>query len=552
MAHDERLEREVAVKILSRERVVGGRFEREARAAARLSHPGIVTLYEAAVDEEGAYLVSELVRGATFGALLDAGRLSDRDVLTIGVALCDALDHAHAQGIIHRDLKPSNILIPDRPAAQAQVAKLTDFGVARVIGGDSLTRTGDVVGTAAYMAPEQAEGLEAGPPADLYGLALVLYEALTGVNPVCAGTAAQRARRLGAYLPPLRRQRRELPRELGAAVDLALRPRPRERRTVAEFGAALSSTLDQVEDRPGVVTGAWPRVDGSDRGRSAQPAERPATDEPPAEQEAALPSTWPARALAAGAAAGAAGWLTAHVLAPGSIAPAAAALLAGLLVATVPRIGWLGVTGALAVGAGLHGRPGASVLIILLGLIPVPFLPREGTAWPLSVGAPALGIIGLGGAWPALAARAGGWWRRGILGAAGWIWLTFVPPISGAALYLKLPAGLGPANLWAGSLHQTATLMVRPMLSSGALAATPVWALASITLPWLIRGRSLSMSIVLVAAWSAAVVSATGAAIALAAPGENILPSKSAIAGALLGALVALGPALLRTARARG
>ena len=123
-----------------------------------------------------------------------------------GVALCDALIHAHAQGVVHRDVKPSNILVPDRPATAAQIAKLTDFGVARIIGGDTLTRTGDVIGTMAYMAPEQAEGLEAGAPADLYSLALVLYEALTGVNPVGTGAAARRARRLGAYLPPTRRR----------------------------------------------------------------------------------------------------------------------------------------------------------------------------------------------------------------------------------------------------------------------------------------------------------------------------------------------------------
>ena len=126
------------------------------------------------------------------------------------IALCDALSHAHAQGVVHRDVKPSNILVAEQPATPAQVAKLTDFGVARVIGGTTLTRTGDVVGTAAYMAPEQAEGLEAGAAADLYSLALVTYEALTGINPVRTTTAAQRARRLGAYLPPLRRQRRDL------------------------------------------------------------------------------------------------------------------------------------------------------------------------------------------------------------------------------------------------------------------------------------------------------------------------------------------------------
>jgi serine/threonine protein kinase len=170
-ARDEHLERDVAVKVVPRERIMEARFEREARAAARLSHPGIVTLYEACADEEEAYLVSELVCGGTLGALLEAGRLSDRDIVAIGVAVCDALAHAHAQGIVHRDIKPSNILVPDQPASATHPAKLTDFGVARVIGGDSLTATGDVVGTAAYMAPEQAAGRAAGAAADLYALA---------------------------------------------------------------------------------------------------------------------------------------------------------------------------------------------------------------------------------------------------------------------------------------------------------------------------------------------------------------------------------------------
>src|SRR5205814_8721726 len=142
------------------------------------------------------------------------GALSDRDVLRIGAALCDALAHAHAAGVVHRDIKPGNVIIPARPTSEAGVAKLTDFGVAQLAGEDALTRTGDVVGTLAYMAPEQAEGRQSGDAADLYSLAIVLYEALAGVNPVRGRGPAATARRVGARLPPLGRLRRDLPLEL--------------------------------------------------------------------------------------------------------------------------------------------------------------------------------------------------------------------------------------------------------------------------------------------------------------------------------------------------
>ena len=255
LAHDERLDRQVAVKILPRERVVGGRFEREARAAARLAHPGIVTLYEAAVDDEGAYLVSELVRGATLDELLAAGRLSDRDVVRIGIALCDALAHAHAHGVIHRDVKPSNVLVPERPDHPAQLARLTDFGVARVLGGDTLTRTGDVIGTEAYMAPEQAQGLPAGAAADLFSLALVLYEALSGTNPL---RGAPRARAPGASAAAAPSAPRSPARaRVGRSTWPCGRGRASEGR-LEELRAALVASIPRVADEPGVVADPSP------------------------------------------------------------------------------------------------------------------------------------------------------------------------------------------------------------------------------------------------------------------------------------------------------
>ena len=563
LARDERLERDVAIKILPRERVVGGRFEREARAAARLSHPAIVTLYEAAVDDEGAYLVSELVRGETLGDLLDAGRLSDRDIGEIVVVLCDALGHAHDHGVVHRDVKPSNVLIPEHPASPGQLAKLTDFGVARVIGGAALTHTGDVVGTEAYMAPEQAEGLQAGAAADVYSLALVAYEALTGVNPVRTNTAAQRARRLGAHVPPLRRQRRDLPHGLGCAVDLALRPRPRERGSLGELRAAIADSIPALADTPGVVTSPWPRVPPEpaadpdiDRARWSDGAERAENpdEEAQASPVAELPG-WPSRALGAAATAALTWWLSENVLAHPPIAPAAAALVAAVLVAALPRIGWVTVIGSLVVVATVQERPGAAVLIAAGALAPIIMMPRRGAAWSLSAGAPALALIGLGGAWPAIAARAGSAWRRAALGATGWIWIVLVVPLSGTSAYLGRLPGTPAVHTWSESLGQTVTLVLRPILSSGALAAAPVWALAALTLPWLRRSRSLVLDTVCVVVWSATLVSATGAAISIASPGAAQVTERTALIGAIAGAIVALAPNVrerLRNGRDRG
>ena len=149
LAFDEKLEREVAVKVIEAhgDDPVIHRAAREARVAARLNHPGIVSLYELGEDDEAIYLVSELVPGRTLAELTRAGALSDRDVARIGVALCDALEHAHGRKVVPRDVKPQNVIVVAEPAAGAGFAKLADFGVAQLAVGDALTRTGDVVGT---------------------------------------------------------------------------------------------------------------------------------------------------------------------------------------------------------------------------------------------------------------------------------------------------------------------------------------------------------------------------------------------------------------------
>lgn len=547
LARDERLERDVAVKVLPRERIVGGRFEREARAAARLAHPGVVTLYEASVDDDGAYLVSELVRGPTLDQLLESGRLSDQDVVMIGMALCDALMHAHAQGVVHRDVKPSNVLVPDRPSTPAGMAKLTDFGVARVIGGDSLTRTGDVVGTAAYMAPEQAEGREAGVAADLYSLALVIYEALTGVNPVRTSSADRRARRLAIHLPPLRRQRRDLPRELGQGIDLALRPRPRERGSVAELRRALEVAVGQMDDTPGVVTSSWAGFEA--REAESRPDAR-ATGSTIADDPEARRARWPARAAAAAAAAVLAWWASAHLLSPSPVAPAAGALLASIAVVALPGIGWLALITAIAGVLVAQGRPGGALAIVLVGLLPVALALREPTRWPLALAAPALGALGLAGAWPAIAGRARTAWHRAALAVTGWVWLALASATVGSDLYTRRPGGAPPSSAWSLSLSETTHHVLAPLLSTGMLAGAAVWGTAAVLLPWVRSRRSPALDVVLVTAWAATTVSATITVVALGAPPAGD-PPRTAVLGAVVSAGVALAPALLRRWRSR-
>jgi len=246
-AWDGRLERPVAVKAIDSNGEPGGRVLREAQAAARLNHPGIVTLYEIGEEEGTALLVSELVDGTTLARLSSEGALSDHEIGEIGAELCEALDHAHSRGVVHRDVKPDNVVVT---ADGDPIAKLMDFGVARVAGAAALTAAGDVVGTLAYMAPEQAEGRSAGPEADVYSLALTLYECWSGENPNRRATPAATARAIGGRHRPLRRLRPDLPRELATALDAALEPRPGRRPPLEELGAVIEGCLERLDDSP--------------------------------------------------------------------------------------------------------------------------------------------------------------------------------------------------------------------------------------------------------------------------------------------------------------
>ena len=192
-AHDAVLGREVAVKEVvfpptmaeHERRPAQARVMREARAAARLNHPGAVTLYDVVQDHGGTFIVMELVNAPTLAELVRAdGPLPPERVAEIGAQVASTLEAAHAAGIVHRDVKPGNVMVPEQG-----VAKLADFGIASLQGDPQLTSTGLVIGSPAYMAPEQARGEASGPPADFWGLGATLFYAVEGEPPFDRGSS---------------------------------------------------------------------------------------------------------------------------------------------------------------------------------------------------------------------------------------------------------------------------------------------------------------------------------------------------------------------------
>jgi eukaryotic-like serine/threonine-protein kinase len=177
-AHDERLDRDVAIKRLHRaehEDVDARRFQREAKLGASLSHPNLVSIFDTEEDDESVLLIMEYVDGETLADLLARGPVDANRAVEIIRAVAEALDHAHAAGIVHRDVKPANVLL-----GRDGAIKLADLGIAKAVERTDITGTGTVLGTPAYMAPEQLQDGTLGPAVDVYALAAMAFELLTG------------------------------------------------------------------------------------------------------------------------------------------------------------------------------------------------------------------------------------------------------------------------------------------------------------------------------------------------------------------------------------
>jgi eukaryotic-like serine/threonine-protein kinase len=254
-AFDENLSRPVAIKLLhphhANDPTVVERFERESRASAQLNHPNAVRIYDTGREDDLVFLVMEHVDGPSLREVLkEHGPLEPVVVAAIGEQVASALGEAHAHGLVHRDIKPANILL-----ASDGTVKVTDFGIAKALSGAdaTLTTPGTVVGTAAYVAPEQLEERVVDARADIYSLGIVLHECLTG-RPAFSGDtpAATAAMRLTQPLMPPRQVRADVPRPLD---DVVVRATRRDRADRFPDGAAMAASLAPlVTSKPSEVT----------------------------------------------------------------------------------------------------------------------------------------------------------------------------------------------------------------------------------------------------------------------------------------------------------
>ncbi len=285
LAMDTRLERQVAVKLLAEhladDPTFVSRFQREALAAARLVHPNVVQVFDSGLDQATGrhYIVMEYVPGQSVAQILrDRAQLGVDETLSIVIQACHGLDYAHRQGIVHRDVKPGNLM-----RTPEGIVKLADFGIARATEQSSITQVGSVLGTAAYLSPEQAAGEEAGPRADLYSLGVVTYQCLAGRLPYEAASLSELVLKQQREAPPrLDQLRPDVPAPLARAVSVALSIDPRDRYASArEMGEELDRAADAIDGDDRDETAATRAIESTAAtSMLSDPGGEPAADEP--------------------------------------------------------------------------------------------------------------------------------------------------------------------------------------------------------------------------------------------------------------------------------
>jgi hypothetical protein len=262
LARDERNGLEVALKIVKREGKAGSRAEREAAAAARLRHRRCLRAYGLTRDSQHVYIAYEYVPGRTLREVMRGGGLDDRSAVEAAAQILDGLAHAHANGIVHRDVKPSNVLLAETDGVEV---RLLDFGLARMQEAETLTGTGDVPGTLAYIAPERLAGEPGTYASDVWAVGVLLWEALAGFHPFWQSSLVETARAIESGPPSFASVRPDLPRAIVDSVDGALSADPARRPTAAKLAVSLrsggklrrrrGSSLPGLRVRPWVTAG---------------------------------------------------------------------------------------------------------------------------------------------------------------------------------------------------------------------------------------------------------------------------------------------------------
>jgi serine/threonine-protein kinase len=253
-AFDPEINRPLAIKLLRGECAIDSeyryRFLQEAKAAGKLTHPNIVTIFDVGEVEQGPYIAMEYLEGRTLEEIMEDGnQIPARDAVIYGIQLAEALDYSHARGIVHRDVKPGNIISP----GYGHAIRITDFGIARIDAPNKehRTRIGSVLGTPQYMSPEQVEGQQVDGRSDLFSLGVILYQLITGEKPFVSETLTSLLMKIVQEDPaPIDIQKTDIPQSLKAIIDKLLNKKPENRfQTGKELANALRKIVHEIDEK---------------------------------------------------------------------------------------------------------------------------------------------------------------------------------------------------------------------------------------------------------------------------------------------------------------